>query len=231
MRSSLVSSACAGFLLANAQSFDMAAIAAIADAVSTPTIPVVYKIDPAAAAVTSAISTYDAASALAIASAAATLPASVAIPIKRGLTTVASKATCVPQPTGISHRSSPDLPRVFKADPYYANIANAADTPSGYVKTFTNLNASNNAYGKSLPRYGPTICSQFKDIWDTPFFQVTMSNAALPVVTQSQDACLSTSVSCFPVNLSSGDETNKKQISSAILASTRTALAALTLRV
>ncbi|KAG9658686.1 hypothetical protein KCU64_g4350, partial [Aureobasidium melanogenum] len=54
-------------------------------------------------------------------------------------------ATCVLQPSGISYNSSPDTAAGFIADPYYNNQAALAATPSGWVRSFSGLNASNSA--------------------------------------------------------------------------------------
>ncbi|KAG9520826.1 hypothetical protein KCV07_g4022, partial [Aureobasidium melanogenum] len=54
-------------------------------------------------------------------------------------------ATCVPQPSGISYNSSPDTAAGFVADTYYNNQASSATTPSGWVQSFSGLNASNSA--------------------------------------------------------------------------------------
>jgi hypothetical protein len=54
-------------------------------------------------------------------------------------------ATCVPQPSGIPYNSSPDTAAGFVADTYYSIQAGTANTPSGWVQSFTGLNASNSA--------------------------------------------------------------------------------------
>ncbi|KAI5197148.1 hypothetical protein E4T38_08152 [Aureobasidium subglaciale] len=57
-------------------------------------------------------------------------------------------ATCVPQPTGAVSASSPDTPDGFKADSRWSAAAldPAAAAPGGYVQTFSNKQASNNAF-------------------------------------------------------------------------------------
>ncbi|OBW64693.1 MAG: Serine/threonine-protein phosphatase [Aureobasidium pullulans] len=71
--------------------------------------------------------------------------------------------TCAPQPSGITHQSSPDTPAGFVADPYYAQAANNAAAPAGYTAMFTNLNASNSAnqyMGYTLlPSYDVQSCA------------------------------------------------------------------------
>jgi len=57
-----------------------------------------------------------------------------------------STCTNAPQPTGAGLVSSPDTASAFLVNPYYASVASAAPTPSGYVNKFTALNGENNAY-------------------------------------------------------------------------------------
>jgi hypothetical protein len=54
---------------------------------------------------------------------------------------------CAPQPLGSGPIPSPDTASAFLADSDFAAAASAAPVPSGYTNTFTNLQASNNAYG------------------------------------------------------------------------------------
>lgn len=72
-------------------------------------------------------------------------------------------ATCVPQPTGISHRSDPDTPIGFVEDTYYSNTALSASVPEGWVPSFVNLNASSSAGGYKgyalLDKYDVQTCS------------------------------------------------------------------------
>lgn len=82
-------------------------------------------------------------------SAAAT---SVAAEVKAsGVSSAGLKAraavTCKPQPTGAGPVPTPDTPEAFLAYNDFSATANSAKTPSGYYNTFTNLQASNNAYG------------------------------------------------------------------------------------
>lgn len=101
----------------------VAAVAAPASTVGGP--PVVYQTAPNAPLVT----------ATTLAAPAATAGSKV----KR------QAATCYPQPSGISHRSTPDNAAAFRSDSYYANAANAAKTPIGFNSVFTNTGASPNA--------------------------------------------------------------------------------------
>jgi hypothetical protein len=77
---------------------------------------------------------------------------------------VAERAVaCVPQPTGISHTSTPDSAAGFVSDSYYHDQALSASTPSGWVRAFTGLNASNSAdtcLGFTLlPSYDVQACA------------------------------------------------------------------------
>jgi hypothetical protein len=54
---------------------------------------------------------------------------------------------CAPQPLGSGPVPSPDTASAFLADTDFAAAASAAPVPHGYTNTFTNLQASNNAYG------------------------------------------------------------------------------------
>jgi hypothetical protein len=82
-----------------------------------------------------------------------------------GKRTVSKSAVspCVPQPLGKAPIPAPDTPSAFAALPYFASVASAAPTPSGWTKTFTNLNASNNALGylgfQNQDNYDPNLCA------------------------------------------------------------------------
>lgn len=139
MRAVAALAACVAF--ANAQTFDMDMILA-AEPVPTPSIPVVYITGDAPSTTASAttVSYVETQAAASVSLEVAAAASSTAL-AKRAV------STCVPQPTGISHNSSPDTASAFLADAYYSSVASAAPTPAGYVNTFTNLQASNNAYG------------------------------------------------------------------------------------
>ncbi|KAI4720143.1 hypothetical protein E4T48_03521 [Aureobasidium sp. EXF-10727] len=101
---------------------------------------------------------FDSAEALAIALSSTTRSASSTA------TNVAERAaTCLPQPPGISHTSVPDNAAGFVSDTYYHNIAVSASTPSGWVRAFTGLNASNSAERclgfTLLPSYDVQTCA------------------------------------------------------------------------
>ncbi|KAG9668605.1 hypothetical protein KCU99_g7663, partial [Aureobasidium melanogenum] len=102
--------------------------------------------------------TYDTSSVIASASAAAS-SVSIAVsdvlshtvvasaPAKRAVTTT----TCAAQPAGATsaptYASADDNASNFLANTYYASVASAAPTPSGYSQAFVNKQASNNAFG------------------------------------------------------------------------------------
>ena len=73
------------------------------------------------------------------------------------------RSACAPQPTGAGPLTTPDTVAAFKANPVYSSAAVQASTPAGYTNAFTNLNASNNAYGylgyTTLPSYDVASCS------------------------------------------------------------------------
>lgn len=97
--------------------------------------------------------TYDTASLIAVASAAAS-SVSIAVSDVLSQTAVISKravttTTCVPQLTGATsaptYSPGDDNAANFLANTYYASVASAAPTPSGYNQAFLNQQASNNA--------------------------------------------------------------------------------------
>lgn len=56
-------------------------------------------------------------------------------------------SSCTALPTGYGPVATPDTVAGFQAIPDFATNALQAATPSGYTQVFSNLNASNNAYG------------------------------------------------------------------------------------
>lgn len=64
-----------------------------------------------------------------------------------GASKVKRDDTCVQQPAGIAHKSSPDTDTAFLSDDYYSNAAKNAATPLGFNQIFTNTQASPNAPG------------------------------------------------------------------------------------
>jgi hypothetical protein len=76
-----------------------------------------------------------------------------AIATQSVLTVIEKRAACAAQPTGVSGAYAPpaeptdDTVSAFVSNAAFAAAASSAPTPSGYSNTFTNLNASNNAYG------------------------------------------------------------------------------------
>lgn len=67
-------------------------------------------------------------------------PTFTGVPVKRA-------AACAALPTGAGPIASSDTAANFLAIPELASTALAASTPAGYTQVFSNLNASNNAYG------------------------------------------------------------------------------------
>ncbi|OCK84336.1 hypothetical protein K432DRAFT_414050 [Lepidopterella palustris CBS 459.81] len=76
-------------------------------------------------------------------------------------------ATCTPLPAGSGPVPTPDTPSAFLAYSAFAAAASQAPAPAGYVQTFQNLQASNNANGylgyKSLTTYDVSACAKACD--------------------------------------------------------------------
>lgn len=74
-----------------------------------------------------------------------------------------TSGNCSPKAIGAGPVPSPDTVQAFLADPDFASAASAAPTPTGYTNRFTNLNASNNAYGymgfTTLNTYDSVSCA------------------------------------------------------------------------
>ncbi|KAH0372127.1 hypothetical protein KCU65_g1426, partial [Aureobasidium melanogenum] len=137
--------------LAQAQDLDVDAIAQLTP-VPDVTIPVVYATAPTTTATATTVSYTSEASAAAVSSALAADP-SDSFPLDSALAKRATSTSCHVQPTGVSlgPQSTDDSPSAFLAYPAFSATAVAAAAssavPSGYVSTFNNLQASNNAYG------------------------------------------------------------------------------------
>lgn len=155
MRSFLIPAAFAAFAIANPtpQELDWDAIDAL-DPVPTASIPIV---DAAAQATTISYSA---------ALAASTISANIAA---SGISTAdSSDSTSTSDKRGLIKRTDytvndPDTDIAFSAYAPFADAANNADVPSGYTQTFTNLNASNNAFGYMgytvLDSYDTDLCA------------------------------------------------------------------------
>lgn len=145
MRYSLLPVALAALAAANPvpQDLDWDAIEAL-DPIPTPSIPIV---DAAAQAT---IVAYTAS--LAVSAVSADIAAS-------GLSSADKRSI---QKRGVA-ATSPDTDTGFLADERYADAATSAPTPSGYVQAFSNLQASNNAYGYMgytvLDTYDTNLCA------------------------------------------------------------------------
>lgn len=76
-----------------------------------------------------------------------------AIATQTPLAVIEKRGACAAQPTGVTGIYGPpasptdDTVAAFAANAAFAAAASSAPIPSGYSNTFTNLNASNNAYG------------------------------------------------------------------------------------
>ncbi|THY30948.1 hypothetical protein D6D01_03050 [Aureobasidium pullulans] len=94
------------------------------------------------------IVTYDTKAILASATAASSISVDIT-DVATSTPSIVKRAACGPEPSGYGPvTSSPkDDAASFAANPVYANAANGAAVPSGYVQTFKNLNASSSAYG------------------------------------------------------------------------------------
>lgn len=139
MRSAIIYVAFAALAAANPlpQEFSWSDIEA-ADPIPTVTIPIV-NIEAKATTVS-----------YAEAAAASTIAAEVAsggIMSVNKRNEIVRRGTCAAQAAGSGPVPSTDSAAAFMADPDFAQAANSAITPAGYVNTFTNQGASNNAYG------------------------------------------------------------------------------------
>lgn len=110
------------------------------------------------------IVTYDTKAILASATAASSI--SVAVSDAASSTAnIAKRSACGPEPSGYGPVTTnpKDDAASFLANPVYANTANSAAVPAGYVQTFKNLNASSSAYGylgfTNLQSYNPQTCA------------------------------------------------------------------------
>ena len=102
--------------------------------------------------------------------ASATAASSISVAVTDAASSVASasivrRSACEPEPSGYGPVTTDpkDDAASFLANPAYANAANSAAVPAGYVQTFKNLNASSSAYGylgfSNLQSYSPQTCA------------------------------------------------------------------------
>lgn len=149
MRSYIAAAAFAA--LAQAQDLDWDAVLQLTP-VPDVTIPVVYATVPATTATATTVSYSSSASAAAVSSALAANPDD-SFPLDSGLAKRATSTSCQVQPTGVSlgPQATADTASAFLAFAPFAAAASSAAAasavPTGYVNTFSNLQASNNAYG------------------------------------------------------------------------------------
>jgi hypothetical protein len=73
------------------------------------------------------------------------------------------KDSCLPEPIGAGPTPSPDTDAAFLSYATFASTASGATTPPGYTNTFTNLQASVNAYGymgyTTIDTYDTALCA------------------------------------------------------------------------
>ena len=138
--------------VAQAQEFDWDAITQLTP-VPDVDIPVVYATAPATTETATTIAYSSSASAAAISAALAANPDD-SFPLDSALAKrAASPTSCQAQPTGVAMgpQATDDTVSAFQSYAAFASAANSAAVPtavpSGYVNTFSNLAASNNAYG------------------------------------------------------------------------------------
>lgn len=189
MRSFTVAAAFAALAVANPlpQEIDWAAVDALTP-IPTVTIPVV---DVSAQASTV---TYEPSAAAT--SVEAEVKASGVSSASAGLKARAA-VTCKPQPTGAGSVPTPDTPDAFLAYNDFSVTAKHAKTPLGYYNTFSDLQASNNAYGyvHAFPVNDMMYADQEADTWDTPSSASTRLRLVLISATPSRAVLLSTSTS------------------------------------
>jgi hypothetical protein len=119
------------------------------------------------------------------------------------------RGNCAAQPTGATGAPSvsPDTPSAFATNAALASVALNAPVPSGYVKAFENVNASNNAYGVGHPISNCLSSSHLTDLSSnstlaTPPCRPTTLKLVRPNATRSRAANLSTSCSsAIPVSI------------------------------
>ncbi|CAD0088339.1 unnamed protein product [Aureobasidium mustum] len=165
MRSYIAAAAFA--VLAQAQDLDWDLVSQLTP-VPDVTIPVVYATAPATTATATTVSYDGEATAAALSSALVANPSDSA-PLDSAIAKRAATTGCQAQPTGVplGPTGDADTPSNFLAYPAFSSAAAAeavpSAVPSGYVNTFSNLNASNNAYGYMgytlLPEYKAQTCA------------------------------------------------------------------------
>lgn len=110
------------------------------------TIPVVYATVPSTTATATTVPYTSEAAAAAVTSALDANPDD-GFPLNSGIAKRDAATTCQSQPLGYGPVPTPDSASAFLSFSPLASSASNAATPSGYVNTFNNLQASNNAYG------------------------------------------------------------------------------------
>ncbi|KAF4549282.1 Hypothetical protein D9617_22g066270 [Elsinoe fawcettii] len=86
--------------------------------------------------------------------------------IKESAVPLEKRKACDPQPTGAKYAPtvSTDTPTAFTNNAAFSSLAVNAPVPTGYIQRFTNLKASNNAYGymgfTTLDTYDTKLCAK-----------------------------------------------------------------------
>ncbi|KAI5198023.1 hypothetical protein E4T39_06967 [Aureobasidium subglaciale] len=159
MRSYIAAAALAA--LAQAQDLDWDAVLQATPA-PTGSVPVVYATLPATTATATTVSYTSEAAAAAVSSALVANPDD-SFPLDAAIAKRAAATICQSQPAGSGPTPTADNVNAFWALDAFSSSASAAPTPSGYVNTFTNLKASNNAYGymgfSLLTEYNTQTCA------------------------------------------------------------------------
>jgi hypothetical protein len=146
------------------------------------------------------IVTYDTKALLASATAASSI--SVAITnAASSAPSIVKRAVCSPQPSGYGPVTTnpKDDAASFAANSVYANAANAAAVPAGYVQTFKNLNASSNAYGymgfSNLQQYNPQTCAtKCKRYMRFPILSKFSETDVCPTIGSSMKGCMGVNI-------------------------------------
>lgn len=109
---------------------------------------------------------------------------------------------CHALPLGEGPSVTPDTAEAFASWPAFAAAANGAPTPAGYINTFKNLNASNNAFGymgyQAMATYDTNACAALCDARDgchaiNIYFERSPTKAIGPAC---QDQLSTTTIKC-----------------------------------
>jgi hypothetical protein len=216
---SYIAAAAAFAALAQAQDFDRDAIRQL-ETLPDVTIPVVYATEPAITATATTVSYTSEASIAAISSALAANPDD-SFPLNSAMEKRAAAPTsCQVQPTGVSlgpQSDGTDSASAFKAYPAFSSnaVSAASAVPTGYVNTFTNLGASNNAFGYMgytlLQSYDQQTCAdKCTKINGCQAFNIYYERD--PLYNQDSDNCLQNSTTQIKCVFWSGPVTTENAV-------------------